>query len=232
MMGHSLLPEEKKSAEWIRTLLHCSFGHCDDHQHLKYNEKNVFCIDCELSLCRHCKEAHTLHRRIQIYKYVYQDVVRHSELQKYFDSSRIQTYISNNEKIIHLNPRLSSKNPKPSKRDKCVDVGSPDSQSQDTKMSSKSKSGGGTCEECGKHLQDERNCFCSISCKISVLSVEPKLIKSPKPEVSDHSLNDNQNSETESTISEEEPYERADVVIPRKRPRKATPHRSPFVLFS
>ncbi|KAI9074994.1 hypothetical protein K1719_043044 [Acacia pycnantha] len=211
MMGHSLLPEEKKSTEWIRTLFHCSFGHCDDHQHLKYNEKNVFCIDCEFSLCRHCKEAHTLHRRIQIYKYVYQDVVRHSELQKYFDCSRIQTYISNNEKIIHLNPRLSSKN---------------------TKMSSKSRSGGGTCEECGKHLQDERNCFCSISCKISVLSVEPKLIKSPKPEVSDHSLNDNQNSETESTISEEEPYDRADVVIPRKRPRKAIPHRSPFVSFS
>ncbi|XP_054808888.1 protein RGF1 INDUCIBLE TRANSCRIPTION FACTOR 1-like [Prosopis cineraria] len=225
----TILPEGKNSAEWLRTLLHSSFGHCDDHQHLRYNEKNVFCIDCKLSLCRHCKEAHTLHRRIQIYKYVYQDVVRHSELQKYFDCSRIQTYISNNEKIIHLNPRRSLKSPKPSRRDNTsVDVGTPESQSQDTKVSSKLKSGG-TCEECGKHLQDERNCFCSISCKISVLSAEPKLIKSPKSEVSDHSLNDNQNSETESSISEAEPYERAEVVIPRKRPRKAIPHRSPFV---
>ncbi|XP_028767176.1 uncharacterized protein LOC114743205 [Neltuma alba] len=231
MVRHTLLPEEKKSTEWLRTLLHSTFGHCDDHQHLRYNEKNVFCIDCELSLCRHCKGAHTLHRRIQIYKYVYQDVVRHSELQKYFDSSRIQTYISNNEKIIHLNPRLSSKSTKPSKREKFVDVSTPESLSRDTKPSSKSKSGG-VCEECGKHLQDERNCFCSISCKISVISAEPKLINSPKPEVSDHSLNDNQNSETESSISEAEPYERAEVVIPRKRPRKAIPHRSPFVLIS
>lgn len=64
--------------------------------------------------------------------------------------------------------------------------------------------------------------------QVAVLSVEPKLIKTPKPEVSDHSLNENQNSETESSISELEPYEWVEVVNLRKRPRKAIPHRSLF----
>ncbi|KAG5020399.1 hypothetical protein JHK87_016254 [Glycine soja] len=43
-----------------------------------------------LRMCRHCKEAHSLHRRFQIYKYSYPDVFRHAELQKYFDCSKIQ----------------------------------------------------------------------------------------------------------------------------------------------
>lgn len=91
-MGFNLQVRQTKSADWLNTLLHCSFGHCDEHQDLRYNEKNVFCIDCKLSLCRHCKEAHTLHRRFQIYKYVYQDVVRHSDLQKFFNCSKIQVH--------------------------------------------------------------------------------------------------------------------------------------------
>ncbi|KAF7808571.1 uncharacterized protein G2W53_035314 [Senna tora] len=228
MVGHSLVvPEERKSeSDWLNILLHSNFGHCDDHQDLRYNEKNVFCIDCKISLCRHCKEAHGLHRRLER-----EMSIACLALVVTLMIISFMTYISNNEKIIHLNPRLSSKSTKATtKRDKSVDL-CPQFQSQDhTKMLNKSKSGG-TCEECGKHLQDERNCFCSISCKISV---EPKSMKSPKPEVSDHSsLNENQNSETESSsISEAEPYEWVEVVNLRKRPRKAIPHRSPFVLIS
>lgn len=224
--------------------MNSSFGYCDDHHDLRSNEKNVFCIDCEVRVCRHCKEAHSLHRRFQIYKYSYQDVFRHSELQKYFDCSKIQTYISNNERIVHLKPRPSIT------KSKSADL-SPDSKSKETNLSARLKAGG-TCEECGKHLQDERNRFCSITCKISVHPMEPqnqdqnhysqrssekpvnqsaRCINTPKPEAIDFTLNDNQNSEPESSITEAEPCEWVEVVNFRKRPRKTTPQRPVFVFI-
>lgn len=55
-----------------------------------------------------------------------------------------QTYKINGEKAVHLNPRPQSK---------------------DTKPSTKSKLGG-TCEACGRYLQDLPNRFCSIACKV------------------------------------------------------------------
>ncbi|KAK7358206.1 hypothetical protein VNO77_00131 [Canavalia gladiata] len=237
MVGQNPSPKEK-NRDWIRALMNTSFGYCDDHHDLRSNEKNVFCIDCAVRLCRHCKEAHSLHRRFQIYKYSYQDVFRHSELQKYFDCSKIQTYISNNERIVHLKPRPSTNKPKSAEL-------SPESKSKETSISTRPKSGG-TCEECGKHLQDERNRFCSITCKISVLPVEPQNqgpnhcsqrqsargMITPKPEAIDFTMNDNHNSEPESSISEAEPYEWVEVVNFRKRPRKSTPQRPVFVFTS
>ncbi|KAJ1437854.1 hypothetical protein SESBI_03277 [Sesbania bispinosa] len=243
LVEQNLVPKER-NRDWIRALMNSSSGYCDDHHDLRSNEKNVFCIDCAVRLCRHCKEAHSLHRRFQIYKYSYQDVFRHSELQKYFDCTKIQTYISNNERIVHLKPRPSTNKSKFA--DPC-----PESKSKETNLS-RPKSGG-TCEECGKHLQDERNRFCSIICKISVLPVEPqnqgqnhhsqksavesvnqsaRCIITPKPEAIDFTMNDNHNSEPESSISEAEPYEWVEVVNFRKRPRKATPQRPIFVFTS
>ncbi|XP_027344012.1 uncharacterized protein LOC113856410 [Abrus precatorius] len=228
MVGQNPLPKDR-NRDWIRALMNSSFGYCDDHHDLRSNEKNVFCIDCAVRLCRHCKEAHSLHRRFQIYKYSYQDVFRHSELQKYFDCSKIQTYISNNERIVHLKPRPSTT------KSKSADL-SPDSKSKETSITTKPKSGG-TCEECGKHLQDERNRFCSITCKISVLPVEPQSqsgrgVITTKPEAIDYTINDNHNSEPESSISEAEPYGWVEVVNFRKRPRKSIPQRPVFVFLS
>ena len=87
--GENLSPKER-SRDWVGVLMNSTFGYCDYHHDLRSNEKNVFCVDCALRMCRHCKEAHSLHRRFQIYKYSYQDVFRHAELQKYFDCSKIQ----------------------------------------------------------------------------------------------------------------------------------------------
>ena len=70
-----------------------------------------------------------------------------------------QTYISNNERIVHLKPRPSINNK--SKSDL-----SPESKSKEPSIRPKT---GGKCEECGKHLQDERNRFCSITCKVTTL---------------------------------------------------------------
>ncbi|KAL2347806.1 hypothetical protein Fmac_001806 [Flemingia macrophylla] len=230
-IGQNRLPKERK-IDWVSVLLKSSFGCCDEHKDIRFNEKNVFCIDCTAGLCRHCKEAHSLHRRFQIYKYSYQDVVRHSELQKYFDCSNIQTYVSNNEKIVHLRPRTSSKEFKLTRRSKF-----------DTHLCSNAKEAkvtppkwGATCEECGKHLQDERNRFCSITCKISVLPRNKDHSIKKKHNVQriqeeDANQYDNQNSETESPISVAEAYKCFDVVNFRKRPRKATPQKSCEFVF-
>ncbi|KAK7407705.1 hypothetical protein VNO78_09726 [Psophocarpus tetragonolobus] len=157
MMGQNRLPEEKKRY-WLSALLKCSFGSCEYHKDIKFSEKNVFCLDCLDGFCRHCKEPHSLHRRLKIYKYSYQDVVRHSELQNYFDCSSIQTYVSNNEKIVHLRPRTSPKEFKLRKSE---------SNAKEGRKATPPK-WGGACEECGKHLQDLHNRFCSILCKVSL----------------------------------------------------------------
>ncbi|WVZ25800.1 hypothetical protein V8G54_004344, partial [Vigna mungo] len=223
--GENLSPKER-SKDWVGVLMNSTFGYCDFHHDLRSNEKNVFCVDCALRMCRHCKEAHSLHRRFQIYKYSYQDVFRHAELQKYFDCSKIQTYISNNERIVHLKPRPSINKSK-------SDL-SPESKSKEPSIRPKT---GGKCEECGKHLQDERNRFCSITCKIAVLPMETenqsgRSMLTPKSEGIDFNMNDNHNSEPESSISEAEPYGWVEVVNFRKRPRKSTPQRPVFVFTS
>jgi len=64
----------------------------------------------------------------------------------------LQTYISNNDKIVLIKPRLSSKDKK---------------LAANSKPSTSQKQAGGICEECGKQLQDKRNRFCSIKCKVT-----------------------------------------------------------------
>ncbi|XP_039688138.1 protein RGF1 INDUCIBLE TRANSCRIPTION FACTOR 1 [Medicago truncatula] len=179
------LPNGKE--DWLDALLMDRFGNCKNHKE-KFNEKNVFCLDCGISFCRYDKESHSLHRKVQIYRYCYVDVAKYTDLLKYFDCSYIQTYISNNDKIVLIKPRPP-------------------------KTSTSQKQAGGICEECGKQLQDKRNRFCSIKCKITI-------------EELGINQDDHQNSEAESSISTDEPNESGERVNLRKRPRKSTPIRS------
>ncbi|CAA3014717.1 uncharacterized protein LOC111396438 [Olea europaea var. sylvestris] len=137
---------KKRKPEWLSSLLHSKFfDSCIDHRELR---KNMFCIDCNLCFCKNCVTSSThsnLHRCLQICKYVYHDVVRLQDIQKYLDSSQIQTYKINGEKAVHLNPRPQFKR---------------------FAKSSKPKAGA-SCEECGRHIQDFPNRFCSIACKVS-----------------------------------------------------------------
>lgn len=240
-MGKDQSPKER-NIDWIRALMNSSSGYCDDHRDLRSNEKNTFCVDCAVRFCRHCKEAHSIHRRFQIYRYSYQDVFRHSELQKHFDCSNIQTYISNKDRIVHLKPRPPIYKSKVG--DQC-----PESKSKESNLSARFKSGGSTCEECGKHLQDEHSRWCSIICKIGEpqsqgpnhhskrslvdsFNQSGRCIITPKTEAIDFTMTDNLNSEPESSISEAEPCGRVEVVNFRKRPRKTTPQRPVFVFVS
>ncbi|KAK9051206.1 hypothetical protein SSX86_027832 [Deinandra increscens subsp. villosa] len=144
-----------KDCKWILNLLESKFfGTCMDHWNLRKNEKNVFCIDCNSCFCKHCVKlppCHHHHRRLQICRYVYHDVVRLQDIQKHLDCSNIQTYKINGEKAVHLNHRPQ--------------------QHRDSKPS-KSKIYGTYCEACGRHIQDVPNRFCSIACKVSVVLIE------------------------------------------------------------
>lgn len=213
----------KKQKDWLSTLLRVKFfGSCVDHEDLRKNEKNVFCIDCNHGFCRHCMKVHCLHRHLQILKYVYQDVVRIQDVQKHLDCSKIQTYKINGEKAVHLNPRPQSK---------------------DTKPSTKSKTGT-ACETCERYLQDPPNRFCSIACKVSVESVKLKDQRNDMlfsiQKVTDKSTKEQFHPETstdekESSISSVDFSEEAgtwfrSTLKPRKQlhKRKGIPRRAPL----
>ncbi|XVE85585.1 hypothetical protein DITRI_Ditri17bG0102300 [Diplodiscus trichospermus] len=208
--------------DWLRSLLQIQFfSPCSDHQELRKNEKNLFCIDCSFEFCRHCND-HSQHRSLQICKYVYQDVVRLQEMQKHLDCSKIQTYKINGEKAVHLNPRPQAKDAKPSTKSKT----------------------GAACEACGRYLQDQPNRFCSIACKVSAVDVKPDersdSMELPIPEFPDNSWKDNQNSseasseEKKSTLSSTDVSEETKTLVstslkPMKRvnKRKGIPSRAP-----
>ncbi|KAL4586452.1 hypothetical protein LXL04_011088 [Taraxacum kok-saghyz] len=152
---------ELDECKWIVNLLESKFfGACIDHRNMRKNEKNVFCIDCNLCFCRHCVTAcHHRHRRLQICRYVYHDVVRLQDIQKHLDCSNIQTYKINGEKAVHLNPRPQQH------------------------KASKSKIYGSYCEACTRHIQDLPNRFCSIACKVSVVVGDINKYESHKVEL-------------------------------------------------
>ncbi|XP_038893018.1 uncharacterized protein LOC120081909 [Benincasa hispida] len=205
-------------SNWLSTLLNTKFyTSCDLHPNLRGNKKSGFCIDCSVSFCKNCT-VHDLHRQVQIWKYVYHEVVRVQDMEKQFCCSEIHPYKVNGKVAVHLNAR---------------------SQSIDTK-SPKTKSGS-PCEDCGRHIHDPHR-FCSIACKVSVNS---KLkdqsigtVVSPSQNSGNLSLKDKISPETnaselESTISIAESTEGTKTSSPsssqpRKRRRKGIPHRAPF----
>ncbi|RXH93482.1 hypothetical protein DVH24_014058 [Malus domestica] len=76
---------------WLEVLLtEKFFNACIIHEEAKKNEKNVYCLDCCISLCPHCLNPHTSHRLLQIRRYVYNDVIRLDDAAKLFDCSSIQ----------------------------------------------------------------------------------------------------------------------------------------------
>lgn len=94
---------KKRKADWLSSLLQSKFfGSCVHHQNNRKNEKNVFCLDCGVAICRHCLISHCIHRRLQICKYVYQYVVRVHDLQNHLDCCNIQVSLQYHLKLCKL----------------------------------------------------------------------------------------------------------------------------------
>nr|XP_011469168.1 PREDICTED: uncharacterized protein LOC101304144 [Fragaria vesca subsp. vesca] len=124
---------------WLAVLLSEKFFNaCIIHEEERKNEKNIYCLDCCISLCPHCFDPHQSHRLLKIRRYVYQDVVKLSDAAKLIDCALVQSYTSNGAKVVFLNQRQLPKN---------------------------YRSHGKVCITCDRNLQDAY-LYCSLSCKI------------------------------------------------------------------
>lgn len=136
MVGFSAYPR------WLEALLGEKFFHpCLIHESAKKNEKNIYCLDCCSSICPHCLSPHRSHRLLQIRRYVYHDVVRLDDMEKLIDCSFVQSYTTNNAKVVFLNERPQSR---------------------------PFRGSGNLCSTCDRSLQDPY-LFCSIACKVQHL---------------------------------------------------------------
>nr|GMC65132.1 3-oxoacyl-[acyl-carrier-protein] synthase 3 protein like [Ipomoea batatas]GME07103.1 3-oxoacyl-[acyl-carrier-protein] synthase 3 protein like [Ipomoea batatas] len=114
------------------------FVACSIHESAKKNEKNVFCLDCCISICPHCVMAHRVHRLVQIRRYVYHDVVRLEDLEKIIDCSNVQAYTINSSKVVFIKKRPQNR---------------------------QFKGSGNYCTSCDRSLQ-EPFIHCSLGCKV------------------------------------------------------------------
>ncbi|XP_062175625.1 protein RGF1 INDUCIBLE TRANSCRIPTION FACTOR 1 [Alnus glutinosa] len=127
---------------WLEALLtEKFFNACVIHEDAKKNEKNVYCLNCCISLCPHCLSPHRSHRLLQIRRYVYHDVLRLDDAAKLIDCTFVQSYTTNSAKVIFLHQRPQTRN---------------------------FKGSGKFCSTCDRSLQDPY-LFCSLSCKIDYL---------------------------------------------------------------
>ncbi|MCO5614457.1 hypothetical protein L7F22_068739 [Adiantum nelumboides] len=126
---------------WLEMLLaEKFFTTCTKHDCQKKNEKNVFCLECMVSICQHCLSDHDSHQLLQIRRYVYHDVIRLHDIQKLLDCSRVQAYTINSARVVFLKERPQPKS---------------------------NKGLGGNCEWCERSLQDAYR-FCSVACKVDM----------------------------------------------------------------
>ncbi|XP_059428472.1 protein RGF1 INDUCIBLE TRANSCRIPTION FACTOR 1 [Corylus avellana] len=127
---------------WLEVLLtEKFFNACIFHEDAKKNEKNVYCLNCCISLCPHCLSPHRSHKLLQIRRYVYHDVLRLDDAAKLIDCTFVQSYTTNSAKVIFLHQRPQTRN---------------------------FKGSGKFCSTCDRSLQDPY-LFCSLSCKIDYL---------------------------------------------------------------
>ncbi|EFJ10255.1 hypothetical protein SELMODRAFT_425306 [Selaginella moellendorffii] len=141
MVGYALESAPRKPV-WLEALLSEKFfGCCSTHATVKKNERNIFCVDCNGSICQHCLSSHSGHRLVQVRRYVYHDVIRLHDMQKLVDCSQVQTYIINSARVVFLNQRPQ---PRPSKG-----------------LSN-------SCDTCERSLQESYR-YCSIACKVDAV---------------------------------------------------------------
>ncbi|CAG9461765.1 unnamed protein product [Pedinophyceae sp. YPF-701] len=106
---------------WIQALIDGNFFKpCAAHSKCKRSECTYFCATCvSEGLCSHCLSDHRGHEVIQVRKYVYCEVVRLQDIQRYIDASPVQSYIINGSKVVFLRPRPEKRSLKSGISDLC-----------------------------------------------------------------------------------------------------------------
>ncbi|KAF0912595.1 hypothetical protein E2562_015284 [Oryza meyeriana var. granulata] len=137
--------EEEEAPEWLRVLLRTRFwGQCKQHWDANRAEVCLFCLRCCEVLCPRCSHDEPGHRLLKVRRYMYRSVILAKDLQDLnVDVSRIQTYIVNGQKGVHLRPMRRSPQFKPH-------LETP------------------RCLSCFCWLRSAPNIFCSLSCKVGV----------------------------------------------------------------
>lgn len=82
------------------------FDLCSVHDLCK-NDRNRYCINCNLALCQYCiaSSSHNGHNILKLYRHVYKDVVPVRDMGNYIDCSKIQVC---DQIILLLSKFLSS----------------------------------------------------------------------------------------------------------------------------
>uniref|UniRef100_A0A0E0GJ54 B box-type domain-containing protein n=1 Tax=Oryza nivara TaxID=4536 RepID=A0A0E0GJ54_ORYNI len=137
--------QEEEAPEWLDVLLRTKFwGQCKQHWDASRAEVCIFCLRCRQVLCPRCSHDEPGHRLLKVRRYMYRSVVLARDLQDLnVDVSRVQTYIVNGQKGVHLRPMRRSPQFKPH-------VETP------------------RCLSCFCWLRSAPNIFCSLSCKVGV----------------------------------------------------------------
>eukprot|EP00892_Ulva_mutabilis_P006420 jgi/Ulvmu1/414/UM001_0421.1 len=99
-----------RGAKWAERLCHTTFfGPCPHHSSKMYRrcECTHFCMDCDDSsaLCTCCLSDHATCHTLQIRRYVYRDVVKVCDVQRFLDTTGIQTYTVNHAQAIFLSAK-------------------------------------------------------------------------------------------------------------------------------
>ncbi|KAG8096956.1 hypothetical protein GUJ93_ZPchr0013g36089 [Zizania palustris] len=137
--------EAEEAPEWLRVLLLTSFwGQCPEHWEASRAEVCLFCIVCHEVVCPHCTHDEPGHRLLKVRRYIYRSVVLAKDMQDLnVDVSRVQSYIINGQKGVHLRPMRRSAQFKPPTRTP-------------------------RCLTCLCWLRSAPNEFCSLACKVDL----------------------------------------------------------------
>lgn len=77
---------------WLDSFLDKTFfDECSVHNLCK-NDRNRYCINCNLALCQYCiaSGSHNGHNILKLYRHVYKDVVPVGDMGNFIDCSKIQ----------------------------------------------------------------------------------------------------------------------------------------------
>ncbi|KAL6645579.1 hypothetical protein ACP70R_017187 [Stipagrostis hirtigluma subsp. patula] len=134
--------DEEQMPEWLQVLVRTRFWEpCEEHGDENRGEDCLFCLRCYAVVCPHCTHRVPGHRLLKIRRYVYRSVINVRDLQQLnIDVSRVQSYVINGQRGVHLRPMKRSVLFRP-------------------------PAGAPRCVTCNTWLRNTPHLFCSLVCQ-------------------------------------------------------------------